>query len=100
LTCKTTTQDKIILGNRATTPMTTSRLPSLGQPYDLPLVSWPAVIYIDPLTGTAGSTQYNDLLSIKLSIASGFKPTYVSKNQQVYDRIYQEGSSVSVKFDG
>src|SRR5579875_714986 len=100
LTMKATTQDQVILGNRATSPLTQSLLPSLGQPYDMPYASWPAQIYLDPLGSTPFTTIYNDLMSLKLTISTGLTPTFVAKAQQVYDRIYVDGPKVDVKFDG
>jgi hypothetical protein len=99
LICKCTTQDMIPLGNRATTLLSSTRLPTLGQPFDMPTVGWQTLIYIDSLSGTAFTTVYNDLQTIKIAIPTGWKPTYTATNSQLYSRAYQDGSMIKVKFD-
>lgn len=99
LTCKCTTQDMIALGNRTTTLLSTTRLPTLGQPWDMPTAGWSTLIYIDALSGTSFSTVYNDLQTVKISVPTGWKPTYTATNSQLYSRAYQDGSAIKVKFD-
>jgi hypothetical protein len=100
LSMKATTQDQVILGNRSISPLISSQLPALGQPYDMSYASWPATFYLDPLGSTPFTTQYGDVMSMKLSISTGLMPTFVAKAQQVYDRVYVDGAKVDVKFDG
>lgn len=97
--CKTTTQDYIPIGNRATTLLSTSRVPSLGQPFDMPTPGWASLIYIDSLSGTAFTTQYNDLQSIKIAVPTGWKPTWTATNSQLYSRAYQSGEMIKLTFD-
>ncbi len=99
LICKCTSQDMIPLGNRATTLLSSSRMPTLGQPFDMPTVGWQSLIYIDSLSGTAFTTAYNDLQTIKIAVPTGWKPTYTATNSQLYSRAYQDGSMIKVKFD-
>lgn len=99
LACKCTTQDMIPIGNRATTLLSTSRLPTLGQPFDMPSPGWASLIYADALSGTAFTTAYNDLQSIKIAIPTGWKPTYTATNSQLYSRAYQDGSMIKLTFD-
>lgn len=99
LACKCMTQDMIPLGNRTTTLLSSSRLPTLGQPFDMPTVGWQSLIYIDALSGTAFTTAYNDLQTAKISVPTGWKPTFTSTNSQLYSRAYQDGSNIKVKFD-
>lgn len=90
LSAKVTSQDSIPLGNRATSPMNSSRLATFGQPLDMPVVGWPAQIYIDALSGTAFTTAYNDLLTFKLTIATAQKATWTATNSRVFNRLYTE----------
>ncbi len=90
LSAKVTSQDRVTIGNRATSPMNSSRLPSYGQPYDLPIVGWPATIYIDSLSGTAFTTAYNDLLTFKLSIATAQKATWTATASRLFNRVYTD----------
>lgn len=99
LVCKCVTQDMIPIGNRTTTLLSSSRLPTLGQPFDMPTVGWSTFIYIDALSGTAFTTQYNDLQTIKIAIPTGWKPTFTAQNQQIWSRAYQDGSMIKVKWD-
>jgi hypothetical protein len=99
LTAKVGSQDKVPLGNRATAPMTTSRLPSLAQPTDYPMAGWQQLIYIDPLSNSPFTTLFSDLEVFKLSFSTGLKPTYLANNRQVYDRLYQDASSTEVKLE-
>lgn len=99
LTCKCTTQDLIPIGNRATTLLSASRLPSLGQPFDMPSPGWASLIYIDALSGTGFTTQYSDLQTIKIAVATGWKPTWTATNSQLYNRAYQDGSMIRLTFD-
>jgi hypothetical protein len=99
LTCKCTTQDMIPLGNRSTTPLSTSRLPTLGQPFDMPVSGWQSFAYIDALSGTAFTTPYNDLQTFKLTVPTAWKPTFTATGSQLYSRAYQDGSDIKVKFD-
>lgn len=99
LTSKVGSQDMIILGDRSTSPMYLSRLPSLGQPIDYPIVGWQMLAYIDSITGTPFTTQYYDLEMFKLSISTGIKPTYTGQNTQVYSRLYKEGNTTEVKVE-
>jgi hypothetical protein len=97
ITCKTTTQDRVAIGNRATNPLTTNLLPVYGQPIDYPAAGWATLVYIDAISGTPGTTLYPDLLDVKLSTDTGAKPTYTAANQQVYSRFYRDPASM--KFD-
>lgn len=94
VTCKMVTQDRVAIGNRATNPQSTNLLPTYGQPTDYPMAGWAALSYIDALSGTPGTTQYLDLLSVKLNIDTGAKPTYTGANQQLYSRFYREPASM------
>jgi hypothetical protein len=94
LDSKVITQDRIALGDRTTTSLSTSRLATFGQPSDYPAAGWNTTCYIDAVTGTAGTTQYVDLESCKISVDTGAKETYVAKNQQVFDRMYYEPAEV------
>lgn len=99
ITCKTTTQDRVALGNRATNPLNTSLLPTYGQPIDFPAAGWSSLIYIDAITGTPGTTQYYDLLTSKFTINTGAKPTFTALNQQVYSRFYREPAEIKFEAD-
>jgi hypothetical protein len=97
VTCKTMTQDRVAIGNRATNPQTANLLPVYGQPIDYPAAGWATLVYIDAISGTPGTTLYPDLLDVKLSIDTGAKTTYTAANTQVYSRFYREPASM--KFD-
>lgn len=97
LTTKCTTQDQVVLGNRATNPLNTNRLATFGQPIDFPVAGWASLIYIDAVSGTPGTTQYTDLLDLKVSVDTGAKVTFTAQNQQVFSRFYREPAGL--KFD-
>jgi len=99
VSAKIAAQDAVIVGNRSTSPMNTSRLPSLGQPFDGPVVGWNTLIYIDSLSGTAFTTAYNDLLTCKIKVATGQKPVYTATNSQLFNRVYVEGKSTDLTID-
>lgn len=64
VTAKGPCQQVLPVGNPATT---TNQITAFGQPLDKPLTGWRAIIDIDGLTGTMGTTQQPDVLDWKIT---------------------------------
>lgn len=90
LTLKGMAQDKIAIGDRTTNPLQTSRVTSLGVPLgDLPVAGWQTQVYIDAITGTAGTTVFLDAEEeIKITIQAKVDHKYTFNNQQTFTRAY------------
>ena len=87
-------QDKLPIGNRSTTPLSTSQVTSLGQPLDLPMIGWQTAIYIDALSGTPATTAYSSLIDAKISIKVPQKQVYTATTTQRFGRLYRQQRSV------
>ncbi len=87
-------QDKLPIGDRTTNPLSASRVVSLGQPTDLPMIGWQSQIYVDALTGTPGTTAYSDLIDGKISIKTPQKEVYTATATQRFSRLYRQQRSV------
>jgi hypothetical protein len=100
LTGKGMAQDSLVIGNRTTTPLTasTASVPigtigafsNLWQPFDIGLAGWQVQFYIDALSGTAGTTAYNQVLDYKLSFKIPQKPSYPAVNWQRFQKVYRQ----------
>lgn len=103
LTLKGRAQDKIAIGDRTTTPLQTSRVTSLGVPLgDLPLAGWQTQVWIDAITGTAGTTVFQDPEEeIKITLKTPADAHYTFNNSQLFSRVYpvKPECTVDVTYD-
>jgi hypothetical protein len=90
-------QDYLQIGNRSTNPMTQSEVTSLAQPLDWPLAVWSGQVFLDPLTGTPGSTLFGDLMSGKITIKSPLKAIHKLSARQTMTTIYRKKISIEVE---
>lgn len=89
LTIKGVAQDKLPIGDRTTNPMNTNRMTSLGIPFaDIPIASWQTQIYLDPITGTSGSTIYLEVDDITVAIKCPTEVHWTFNNSQEFTRAY------------
>lgn len=88
ITAKGRAQDKLPIGDRTTNPLNTNRLQTLAQPTDLPMAGWQGQIFLDPITGTAGTTQFFDMVDLKVSLDVPIEPKYLLNNTYNYTRAY------------
>lgn len=80
-------QDRLPIGNRGTTPLTTSNVVAVAQPVDRNLPSWQCQVYFDAISGTAGTTLYGALMSGKIKISLPTEGVHVLNNKQVYTQV-------------
>jgi hypothetical protein len=101
LTSKGIMQDRLVIGDRTTAYLNTSRITALGQPSDLPIVGWQSLFYIDTTAGAAPTTVFGDLLEAKLNFKSPQKPNWTATNSQNFNRVNrgQRESMFSGKID-
>jgi hypothetical protein len=100
LTAKGMAQDSLVIGNRTTSPLTASTasvqigtigaFSNLWQPFDIGLAGWQTAVYIDSLSGTAGTTQYSSVLDWKLDFKVPQKPSYPAVNWQRFQKVYRQ----------
>ncbi|SRR5579871_850194 len=109
VTLKGGAQDSLAIGNRATTPLASSAInyntqigaagafagssggnPAAGlwQPFDIGLAGWQVAAFIDALSGTPGTTAYNQILQGKIIFKTPQKPSYPSVNWQRFQKLY------------
>ena len=90
LTAKGFAQDKLAIGDRTTNPLQVSRVTSLGIPLlDMPLAGWQTQVYIDSITGTAGTTAFLDPdEEIKITLKTPGEQHWTFNNQQQFTRAY------------
>jgi hypothetical protein len=89
LTIKGVTQDKLPIGDRTTNPLNVNRITSLGIPFaDIPIASWQTQIYLDPITGTAGTTIYLEVDDITVSVKCPTEVHWTFNNSQEFTRAY------------
>lgn len=101
LTSKGIMQDRLVIGDRTTAYLNTSRITALGQPSEIPVVGWQSLCYIDTTAGAAPTTAFGDLLDAKLNFKGPQKPGWTSTNSQNYNRVNrgQRESMFSGKID-
>lgn len=90
LSLKGKAQDKLPIGDRTTAALAgLNRVSALGVNLnDLPMVGWQTIVYLDPITGTAGTTQYNDVQEFKVSYKMPQEDHFTFTNQQNFNRAY------------
>jgi hypothetical protein len=57
---------------------TTSQIPALVNPIDEPIVGWRSLVFIDAISGTAGTTQFLDVMEWKVAGVMKTKTTHRS----------------------
>jgi hypothetical protein len=80
-------QDMLPIGDRTTVGLTTSRVNPLAQPTDKPNAAWACNVYIDPISGTAGTTQFGDMQSGSLKVSNPLEGVHTLTNRQVYQQV-------------
>lgn len=98
LSVKGICQDRLVIGDRTTAYLNTNRITALGQPFDLPMVGWQSLVYIDTTAGAVPTIAYGDLLEGKINIKSPQKPNWTATNSQNYNRVNRGQREVA--FDG
>lgn len=99
-TAKGMAQDMLAIGNRATTPLTASTagigIGAIGgfndywQPFDVGLAGWQVAVFIDALSGTPGTTAYNQVLDGKVTFKTPQKASYPAVNWQRFQKVYRQ----------
>lgn len=89
-TLKGMAQDKLAVGDRTTNPLQVSRSTSVGFPVtDLPMAGWQTNVYLDDITGTAGTTIFLDTEEeIKINIKAPVEHHWTFNNLQTFTRAY------------
>lgn len=54
----------------------TSQIPALAQPLDEAVMGWRALVYIDPITNTPGTTLNPDVTNYKVTVNNKLKPIH------------------------
>ncbi len=88
-------QDMEPIGNRATTPLSTSRVVSLAQPTDNPMIGWRTVVDIDQLNGTPLTTPYSQLIDVKIALKIPQNSIFTATNTQLFSSVYRGQREVS-----
>src|SRR5262249_48709173 len=87
-------QDKLPIGDRTTNPLSASRVVSLSQPTDLPMIGWQTLVYADALSGTPQTTAYSDLIDVKIAVKCPHNPVWTPPATQRYSRVYRQQRSI------
>lgn len=87
LVSKGIAQDRLIIGDRTTTYLSSSRVTAIGQPLDLPQVGWQSLVYLDTSVATIGTTLFGDLLEGKITLKSPQDPKWTATNNQNFNRV-------------
>lgn len=107
ISCKGGAQDQLAIGDRSTTPMENSTgnvpfgsigaLSKLWQPFDVGLSGWQTAWYIDALSGTPGTSGYNQVLDWKIAFKNPRTRTYTATNTQRYQSITRKQREVELE---
>ncbi|HEY7414468.1 MAG TPA: hypothetical protein VH593_04695, partial [Ktedonobacteraceae bacterium] len=76
LTAKGMAQDKLPIGDRTTTPLSTNRVNALTVPVELPTMGWQHNTYLDAISGTPGTTLRNVDKTMKVSLKCPVEAKY------------------------
>ena len=73
----------------------------LWQPFDVGLSGWQSAVYIDPLSGTAGTTLFasggvGTVLDWKIIFKTPQKPSYPAVNSQLYQKVYLQQDETEI----
>ena len=88
LTLKGMCQDKMLIGDRTTNPLNTNRTTSIAASLvDIPVAGWETQVYLDDITGTAGTTVYLDPEEeIKIALKTPVEARFTFNNTQNFTR--------------
>jgi hypothetical protein len=99
-------QDQLVIGDPTVTPMTniTGNIPfgviglpgNFWQPFDIGVSGWAARFWIDALSGTAGTTAYNQVLDYKITFKNPRKPSWPTINNPRYQVVYRQQREVQI----
>ncbi len=114
-TAKGGAQDMLAVGNRTTTPLSATALayaPAIGnpglfstsggtaaglwQPFDTGVSGWQVQWYADALSGTAGTTPLNTVLTWKVDFKTPFQPSWPSINWNRFGKLYRQQRSMQI----
>lgn len=87
LNIKGEAQSKFLIGDLTQQSMPNSQFGTYVQPIDYPIPSWGGLFYLDPITGTAGNTQWLDIITMKIKGVTGQKPYWTAVGQQDFNRV-------------
>jgi hypothetical protein len=110
-------QNMLAVGDRTTTPMfararasqigavgafasSAANNPAAGlwQPFDVGLSGWQTAVFIDPMSGSAGTTAYNQVLDGKMTFKTPQKRSFPSVNLQWFQKLYLQQSETELEF--
>lgn len=99
LTLKGMAQAKYTIGDRTPTNLTATRFSTYNQPTDFPIPGWGALFYLDPINGTLGTTQWLDVLTMKIKGTTGQTPYYTSTGTQEFNRVGRKPRKMEVDIE-
>lgn len=99
-------QDQMVIGDPTVTPMTNSTgnipigaigaLGAMWQPFDIGVSGWAVLFWIDALSGTAGTTAYNQILDYKVVFKNPRKPSWPTNNNPRFQQLYRQQREVQI----
>ena len=92
-------QSKLTIGDRTRALLTTSDFAVPVQPTDFPIPGWGGLFYLDPLSGTAGTTQWLDILTFKIKGKTGLVPYWTATGSQDFNRVGRKKRKVEVDIE-
>lgn len=85
-TLKGEAQDMQETGDRTRASISASDFAAYTQPSDYPFVAWPGQFWLDPINGTAQTTQWLDVITFKVTGKTGEKLYMTSSGTRVKNR--------------
>lgn len=89
ITAKGIAQDRLVIGARTATSLSTSYASSLAQPTGIPIMGWQTAVYLDTSVASVPTNSFGDLLEAKFTFKNPTKGAWTSTNTQNYNRIWQ-----------
>lgn len=83
-------RDLLPIGDRSSTPVSTSRITPLGQSSDAPMVGTNMQAFFDPISNAPLTTLYNDLFTMKIDWKWDVIPKWTAALTQSYSRVYRK----------
>ncbi len=106
VTGKGMAQDQMVIGDPTVTPMTniTGNIPigaiglpgNMWQPFDIGVSGWAVLFWIDSMSGTAGTTAYNQILDYKVIFKNPRKESFPAINNPRYQLVYRQQREVQI----
>jgi hypothetical protein len=107
ISCKGGCQDQLAIGDRTVANMenitgnvpfgSVGGLSQIWQPFDVGLGGWQTTWFIDPLSGTAGTTAYSQVLDWKISFKNPRTRNYPAVNSQRLQSITRKQREVEIE---